>query len=362
VNRLLRRLKIVVIAGAGLFIIALASPAMAQKAGGTLRIFQYDSPASMSIHEEALNSAENPAMAVFNNLVLFDQHQAQNRLDGIQPELATQWSWNADGTALTFRIREGVKWHDGEPFTAADVQCTWNLILGRGNGQLRANPRKSWYRNLDTVTVDGDSVTFRLKRPQPTFIALLASGYSPVYPCHVAPQELRQHPIGTGPFKFVSYEPNEAIRLTRNEQYWKPGRPYLDSIEWSIIPNRATAILAFVARKFDMTFPFGVNVPVMKNIKSEAPDARCELAAANQSTNLIVNREAAPFEDPAIRRAMALALDRKSFIGILAEGEGISAAQCNRRRKASGGCRSRCCAPCQATVQTSPKTAPKPAS
>ena len=140
-NRLLRRLKIVVIAGAGLFIIALASPAMAQKAGGTLRIFQYDSPASMSIHEEALNSAENPAMAVFNNLVLFDQHQAQNRLDGIQPELATQWSWNADGTALTFRIREGVKWHDGEPFTAADVQCTWNLILGRGNGQLRANPR-----------------------------------------------------------------------------------------------------------------------------------------------------------------------------------------------------------------------------
>jgi peptide/nickel transport system substrate-binding protein len=151
---------------------------------------------------------------------------------------------------------------------------------------------------------------------------LLASGYSPVYPCHVAPQELRQHPIGTGPFKFVSYKPNEAIRLARNEQYWKLGRPYLDAIEWSIIPNRATAVLAFVAGKFDMTFPFGVNVPVMKNIKSEAPDARCELAPANQSTNLIVNREAAPFENPAMRRAMALVLDRKSFIDILAEGEG----------------------------------------
>jgi peptide/nickel transport system substrate-binding protein len=303
-------------------IAAAASPALAQQSGGILRIFQYDSPASMSIHEEALNSAQNPAMAVFNNLVLFDQHQKQNRIDGIQPELATQWLWNADHTVLTFRIRQGVKWHDGTPFTAADVKCTWDLILGRGKNKLRANPRKSWYRNLDSITVEGNSATFHLKRPQPPFIALLASGYSPVYPCHVPPQQMRQHPIGTGPFKFVSYKPNEAIKLTRNEQYWKPGRPYLDGIEWSIIPNRATAVLAFAAGKFDMTFPFGINVPLMKTIKEEAPDAICELAPANQSTNLIVNRDTAPFDNPEIRRAMALALDRKSFIDILAEGEG----------------------------------------
>ena len=321
-NRLSRHFNITVIAAAGFLIVALASSALAQITGGALQLFQYDSPASMSIHEEALNSAQNPAMAVFNNLVLFDQHQAQNRIDGIQPELATQWSWSAGGTALTFRIREGVKWHDGRPFTAADVKCTWDLILGRGAGKLRANPRKSWYRNLDAVVVDGDNVTFHLTWPQPAFIALLASGYSPVYPCHVAPQEMRQHPIGTGPFKFVSYKPNEAIKLTRNEEYWKRGRPYLDGIEWSIVPNRATAVLAFVAGKFDVTFPFGINRPLMKDLRSKAPDVTCELAPANQSTNLIVNRDAAPFDNPAIRRAMALALDRKSFVDILAEGEG----------------------------------------
>jgi peptide/nickel transport system substrate-binding protein len=321
-SRLPRRSDVAAIAAAALLIVAPASPAPAQKRGGTLRLFQYDSPASLSIHEEALNSAQNPAMAVFNNLVLFDQHQAQNRIDGIRPELATQWSWNAEGNALTFRIRQGVTWHDGEPLAAADVKCTWDLILGRGAGKLRANPRKSWYRNLESVTADGDSATFHLKRPQPAFIALLASGYSPVYPCHVAPQEMRRHPIGTGPFKFVSYKPNEAIKLTRNEQYWKPGRPWLDGIEWSIVPSRATAVLAFVAGRFDMTFPFGINIPLMKDIKSKAPDVACELAPANQSTNLIVNRDAAPFDNPAIRRAMALALDRKSFIDILAEGEG----------------------------------------
>ena len=296
--------------------------ASAQKRGGVLRIFQYDSPASMSIHEEAFNSAQNPMMAVFNNLVLFRQDVPQNRMDTIEPDLATKWSWNADMTELTFQLRHGVSWHDGKPFTAADVKCTWDLILGKSEDKLRTNPRKSWYRNLDSISTTDDTVTFHLKRPQPAFMALLASGYSPVYPCHVPAQEMRQHPIGTGPFKFVSYKPNESIKLVRNEQYWKEGRPYLDGIEWTIIPNRSTAILGFVAGKFDLTFPFGLTVPLMKNIQKEAPQAICELQPANQSTNLIVNRDAPPFDNPEIRRAVALALDRKSFIDILAEGHG----------------------------------------
>jgi peptide/nickel transport system substrate-binding protein len=296
--------------------------ASAQKRGGVLRVFQYDSPASMSIHEEAFNSAQNPMMAVFNNLVLFRQDVPQNRIDTIEPDLATKWSWNDDMTTLTFELRQGVSWHDGKPFTAADVKCTWDRILGKSEDKLRTNPRKSWYRNLDSISTTNDTVTFHLKRPQPAFIALLASGYSPVYPCHVPAPEMRQHPIGTGPFKFVSYKPNESIKLARNEQYWKEGRPYLDGIEWTIIPNRSTAILGFISGKFDLTFPFGLTVPLMKDIQKAAPQAVCELQPADQSTNLIVNRDAPPFDNPEIRRAVALALDRKSFIDILAEGHG----------------------------------------
>ena len=308
-------------AAVALVALAAATTSFAQKRGGVLRVFQYDSPASMSIHEEALNSAQNPMMAVFNNLVIFKQDVPQNRLDTIVPDLATKWSWNADMTKLTFQLRRAISWHDGKPFTAADVKCTWDLLLGNGTEKLRANPRKAWYRNLESVSTKGDTVTFHLKRPQPGFIALLASGYSPVYPCHVSPQTMRQNPIGTGPFKFVSYKPNESIKLVRNAQYWKPGRPYLDGIEWTIIPNRSTAILAFVAGKFDLTFPFGITVPLMKNIKAEAPKTVCDVEPTNQSTNLIVNREASPFNSPEMRRAMALALDRKSFIDILAEGQ-----------------------------------------
>jgi len=310
-------------AAVGLLALLLAPiPAYSAKKGGVLRVYQYDSPASMSIHEEALNSAQNPMMAVFNNLVMFKQDEPQNRMDTIVPDLATRWFWSADMTALTFQLRRGVSWHDGKPFTAADVKCTWDLILGKRTDKLRANPRKAWYRNLEAISTKGDTVTFHLKRPQPAFIALLASGYSPVYPCHVSSQNMRQHPIGTGPFKFVAYRPNEAIKLERNAQYWKEGRPYLDGIEWTIIANRSTAILAFIAGKFDLTFPFGITVPLMKNIKTQAPTAVCDLEPTNQSTNLIVNRDAPPFDSPEIRRAMALALDRKSFIDILAEGQG----------------------------------------
>ena len=158
----------------------------------------------MSILEEATNSTEIPMMGVFNNLVLYQQDVPQNSLHSIVPDLATDWSWNEDGTELTFRLHEGVKWHDGQPFTANDIKCTWDLLLGKSQEKLRANPRKAWYQNLEEVTADGNfTATFHLKRPQPAIIALLASGYAPVYPCHVQPRDMRQHPIGTGPFKFV---------------------------------------------------------------------------------------------------------------------------------------------------------------
>jgi len=240
-----RPFLLLVAAGSLLLTLSAADVALAQKPGGILKMYDPDSPASMSIHEEGTYVAERPMMGVFNNLVMFDQHVKQSSLNSIVPDLATSWSWNEDGTELTFPLRQGVTWHDGKPFTAKDVQCTWEMLTGKASEKLRVNPRKSWYRNLEAVTANGDyEVTFRLKQPQPAFLALLASGYSPIYPCHVPPRDMRQHPIGTGPFKFVEFKPNEYIKVTRNPDYWKKGRPYLDGIEYTIIRNLSTAILA----------------------------------------------------------------------------------------------------------------------
>jgi len=302
-------------------LIGWAGPGWAQKSGGTLRIQHMDTPPSASIHEESTVSVAVPFMAIYNNLVVFDQNAPKNSLDTIVPDLATSWETKEDGRRLVFQTRDGVKWHDGRPFSAADVACTFDLILTPD--KLRRNPRSAWYTNVEKVTADGPSqVTFHLKQPQPSLLALLASGYTPIYPCHVPAADMRRKPVGTGPFKLADFRMNEGIKLVKNPDYWKPGRPYLDAIEFSIIPDRSTRMLSFVAGKFDMTFPADVTVPLLKNIKRDAPQAQCTMRASGVSTNLIVNREVPPFDDPRIRRAMALTLDRDAFIRILSEGEG----------------------------------------
>jgi peptide/nickel transport system substrate-binding protein len=316
-------LRVFTIVGGLLIAACCTDAAFAQKAGGTLKISLFDNPASMSLHEEATGAALRPIMGVFNNLVMYRQDVAQNTPDSIVPDLATSWAWSEDGKELTLPLRQGVHWHDGKPFTAADVKCTWDLLTGIGSEKLRVNPRKTWYLNLDRVTTNGDyEVTFHLKRPQPALLSLLASGWSPVYPCHVSPREMRTHPIGTGPFKFVEFKPNEVVRTVRNPDYWKPGRPYLDGIEWRIIKDIATRNLTFIAGAFDISSPYGTTVPLLEDVKRQAPQAVCVLTATNVARNLILNPEKAPFDNPDLRRAVALSLDRKAFIDILTQGKG----------------------------------------
>ena len=295
--------------------------AHAQKQGGILRVQHRDSPSSMSIHEEGTISTVLPVMGVFNNLVVYDQHKPQNSLETIVPELATSWSWNTDFTKLTFKLREGVKWHDGKPFTSADVKCTWELLNGTAKEKFKINNRSGWYFNLESITTNGlYEATMHMKRPQPAFLALLASGFSPVYPCHVPPRDMRIHPIGTGPFKFVEFKGNEGMKVTRNPDYWKAGRPYLDGIEYTVIPNRSTAMLSFIAGKFDMTFPYEVTVQGLKDILSQYPAAICDLTSTNVAANIVMNI-APPFDNLDLRKAVIMAVDRKAFVDILFEGK-----------------------------------------
>src|SRR5258708_6990307 len=314
--------SVLALAAVFLSLLAASDVALAQKQGGILRVYHRDSPASASIHEEATYSVNVPFMPVFNNLVIYKQDVAQNSLESIVPELADSWAWSGDNKTLSFKLHQGVTWHDGKPFTSNDVKCTFDMLMGKSQQKFRKNPRKSWYDQVADVTTNGDfEASFNMKRPEPALLALLASGYTPVYPCHVSPGDMRTHPIGTGPFKFVEFKANESIKLVRNPDYFKKGLPHLDGIEFTIISNRSTAILAFVAGKFDMTFPTEVSIPLLKDIKTQAPNAICVVAPINVATNIIVNSSNAPFDSLDIRRALALALDRKAFISILFEGQ-----------------------------------------
>jgi len=139
----MRNLRAVAAAGVLLISMTGGGTASAQKRGGILRMYSIDSPASMSILEESTVFAEGPMTGLFNNLIIFDQHVRQNSLESIVPDLATSWSWNEEGTELSLPLRQGVKWHDGKPFTAQDVKCTWDLLMvqpARSSGSIPAKP------------------------------------------------------------------------------------------------------------------------------------------------------------------------------------------------------------------------------
>src|SRR3954467_10347783 len=144
--------------------ITLAVPAAAQKRGGTLRLYHNDNPPSASLHEESTIASVTPFMAVFNNLVMFDPLKPHESLETVVPDLAESWSWDSTNTKLTFKLRHGVTWHDGKPFTAKDVQCTWRMLIGKTEvAEFHRNPRRVWYSKLQDVSINGDDeATFEL--------------------------------------------------------------------------------------------------------------------------------------------------------------------------------------------------------
>jgi len=301
-----------------LITLSLASAAHAQKTGGTLRLPLNFSPSSASLLEESSIYVLRAFMPVFNNLVVYDQQQKMASQDTIRPDLATEWSWNADSTVLALKLRQGVKWHDGKPFTSADVQCTWDMIQEKRTSNWRKNTHKEWYENLKEVTVAGPyEVRFTLARPQPSFLSFLASGWSAVYPCHVDGRAMRQKPIGTGPFKVAEFKANDVIRLAKNTDYWKPGRPYLDAMEFRIMPSAATRTLAFIAGQFDITGSSDINANILKDIRAQAPKAICDTTASSVAGAMMINHKVPPFDNPKVRRAISLALDRGQFVNAM---------------------------------------------
>ena len=300
----------------------LANPASAQKQGGILRIYANSNPPSASLHEETTIVTMMPFMAIYNNLVLFDQTKPKASPDTILPELATSWSYDPTNTRLTFKLRQGVTWHDGKLFTARDVKCTLDRLAGREPGYLRRNPRGIWFENVTDVALNGDAeATLVLKQPQASLLSMLAAGYTAMYPCHVSGRDMRIKPVGTGPFKLIEFKNNESIKLARNPDYWDKGKPYLDGIEYQIIPSRSTRILAFTSGNFDMTQAADITPPLIGDIHRSSPNATCNLYPTNVSTQMLIQRERPPFDNADLRLAMALAVDRKAFNDILLQGK-----------------------------------------
>ncbi len=318
--------------------LALAGPAaVAQtpltqtpKKGGVLTSVLIEDPPGLLIHESATVSNVWPMSPCYSNLVYFNPAKALESVDTVIPELAEKWSWQDNYRNLVFFLRKNVKWHDGKPFTSRDVKYTFDVVREAPDApaKLRLSARKDWYANVEAIeAADPYTVVFRLKRPQPSLLLMLASGYSPVYPAHVPLNELRQKCIGTGPFRQKEYARGQWIDLERNPDYFVPGRPYLDGIRYLIIGERGTRLAALQAGRVEAFVPLEMTKAMADTAKKTAPSLVISDVGQNGSDNVILNHKRPPFDNREVRRAISLAMDRSAYVqGVRHNGAVVGAA------------------------------------
>ncbi|MFI5327408.1 MAG: ABC transporter substrate-binding protein [Candidatus Rokuibacteriota bacterium] len=303
---------------AAILVTTLASAQSATpKRGGILNSVLTEDPPGLLVHESATISNVWPMSPCYSNLVIFDPLKPLDSAETVIPELAERWSWQDNFRNLVFFLRKNVTWHDGKPFTARDVKHTFDMVREAPDSaaKMRTSPRKDWYANVEAIEApEPHTVVFRLKRPQPSLLLMFASGYSPVYPAHVPIADLRQRCVGTGPFRHKEYLRGQLIELERNPSYFVPDRPYLDGIRYTIVRERGTRLAALQAGRIDAFMPLEMTKAMADAAKAQAPSLVITEVGQNGSDNVILNHKRAPFDNPAVRQAVNLALDRNAYV------------------------------------------------
>jgi peptide/nickel transport system substrate-binding protein len=312
--------------------VALTAPVSSQttptpKSGGVLNMMlREDLPQGFSIHETSTISTVWPAMPCFSNLVLFDPLKKTESADTVIGELAEKWSWQDNYRNLVFFLHRGVKWHDGQPFTAKDVKFTFDMLREAPDApaKLRINPRKDWYANVEAIeTPDAYTAVFRLKKPQPSLLLMLASGYTPVYAAHVPPATYRTTCVGTGPYKAKEWRKGEFVEFVKNPDYFVKGRPYLDGLKYFVIVERGTRQAAIQAGKLDVAFPGETTKTAAEQLKKAVPQMVITPFSQNVSDNIIMNVKKPPFDNLKVRLAVSHGIDRRALIQAVHQGGAV---------------------------------------
>lgn len=286
------------------------SPALAQTParGGTMNIIVQPEPPMLQLGLNQQGPTQTVAGKIYQGLLTYDE-----KLDPL-PSLAKSWTVSDDGLTYTFKLHENVKWHDGKPFTSKDVIFSTTKFLPEVHSRARAN-----FARCESITAPDDhTVVFKLKEPFPAFIRAFEVASAPMIPAHVYEgTDFRNNPanatpIGTGPFKLKEWVKGSYIHLTRNDEYYKPGLPYLDSIYFRVIPDAASRALALESGQVDQSQyndiePF--DVARLKEVKSLNFTTKGYEFVAPVSW-LEINHRVKPLDDKRFRKAIMYAIDR----------------------------------------------------
>lgn len=225
------------------------APALADPvAGGRANVVIQPEPPSLMLGLVQNAPAQQVAGNIYEGLLRYD-----TKLNPM-PSLAKSWEVSDDGLTYTFHLQNGVKWHDGQPFSADDVVFSADVFLRKTHPRFRAV-----LDHVESITApDADTVVFRLKSPFGPFLNSFEVGSMPIVPKHIyegtdfATNPANNTPIGTGPFKFAEWVKGSYIKLVKNPDYWDKGKPYLDEVYWHVIPDAASRAVAYETGQVDI--------------------------------------------------------------------------------------------------------------
>jgi len=294
--------------------------AKAQEAGGTLAFLVQPEPPTLASYVSTSGPIGLVMPKVYEGLFDYDN-------DGkMVPMLAESYEMSADGKTVTFKLRKNVRWHDGKPFTSADVKFTILEVL------KKVHPRgPNSFREVSRIdTPDDHTAIFHLDNPAPYMMRSFSAYESPMVPKHLLEGQdiksapLANNPVGTGPFKFVEWKKGQYIRLDKNEDYWQEGLPYLDRIVGRFIPDASTRTAAM--ENGEVMYAAYNAIP---NIDAVRLKERDDIDVTTDGYSMInpmalieFNTIEGPFVDPAIRRAISTAIDRRFMIDTIFFGYG----------------------------------------
>lgn len=292
--------------------LTLSTQAISQSAGGTMVMIAQPEPPSLAPYLSTSGPIGLVAPKIYNGLLDYDLE--------LNPvgELAESYEISDDGLTVTFKLREGVTWHDGEPFTSADVQFTIMDVL------KEFHPRgPNSFREVSSIdTPDELTAVFNLDRPAPYMMRAFSAYESPIVPKHLLEGEdirgsdLVNNPVGTGPFKFVEWKKGQYIRLDKNPDYWREGYPLLDRIVARIIPDASTRTAAMESGEVHYG-AFGAipNIDVVRLRESDDIGVTTDgYAMINPMALLELDVTEPPFDNKAMRQAISMVVDRQFLI------------------------------------------------
>lgn len=281
--------------------------------GGTLRVSVDQAPSVLNPLLHRLNPEYMLGEMLYSGLTRLDTDMSA------MPDLAESWAANDDLTEWTFNLRQGVTFHDGSALTANDVVATFTAILDEATG----SPAR---RNVGPITeitaVDDHTVLFRTSGSYADLPVAVAYTDAKIVPASILASDfdsLNQQAVGTGPFQLVSYEPEREVVVERNPNYYDPARPYVDRVEMVIYPDITAEGSALISGDTDIMIRAD---PTDFDRLANSPGIDGLRTPSGQFLNIVLGCDVPPFNDPRVRQALALCIDRGALVDFVAEGYG----------------------------------------